>query len=83
MKASKYEEIAKNRIHWIFEYDLKDPDTAWKRSFWMLSGVLGIALYDDDVNKKEYEDLSCSLHDHLETVYNKKTNKNHICNGRV
>lgn len=83
MKASKYEEIAKNRIYWIFEYDFKDPDTAWRRSFWMLTGMLGNALYDDDINREEYENLSCSLYDHLDLVYNKETGKHHICNGSV
>lgn len=81
METELYKDIAKRRIRSTFKLSFTNPEEAWKRSFWTLSGLLSVAMYDPNITGQDYENLSCELHNYLEHVYNRESGKEHRNDG--
>lgn len=77
MNSEFYKDLAKKRINGIFKLTGTNPEEAWKRAFWSLSGIISVAMYDTEINAYDYGDLSCTLHNYLEDVYNRYSGKVH------
>lgn len=77
MKTDFYKDLAKRRINSIFKLSFTNHEEAWKRAFWSLSGILSVAMYDPCITGQDYEDLSCGLHDFLESVYTRESGEDH------